>query len=304
MTSPAFACVDWGTSGFRLWLTTRDGTVLGERKSRQGMTVAAEEGFAAVLANHLAALSAPIDLPVIICGMAGAKQGWKEAGYADVPTALDGLAAMAVRIDDPSRDIRILPGLAQRKADTPDVMRGEETQLIGALADAGAGTHRVCMPGTHSKWVTLTDGVVTGFSTYMTGETFAALSEHTILKHALAGANGVDATSSAFAEALQSAFEAPGLATNLMFTIRARGLLFAADAAQSAARLSGTLIGLELAGALKGVGSGDSILLVAEGRLADLYRSAFHHLGRSPRLIDADRAVLSGLLGAARALWP
>lgn len=306
MTSAArFAVVDWGTSGFRLWLVDGDGTVLARRKSRQGMIVAAETGFANVLEEHLGALGAPGDLPVVICGMAGARQGWVEAGYADVPTGLSGLAEKAVRVPGIARDVRILPGLAQRIASQADVMRGEETQLLGAQSAMDHSRHLVCMPGTHSKWVAVEDGIVKGFSTYMTGELFAAISDSTILQHAIKGADGFDENGTAFADAVLAAHDQPGRATSQLFSIRARGLLLGAGAADSLASLSGTMIGLELAGALPPDSQQvQSIILVAEGRLARLYMAALARLDIHPPLVDADAAVLGGLCQAARTLWP
>src|SRR5690606_25699529 len=153
LNQPAFAAVDWGTSSFRLWLMDSDGTVLAERRSSEGMTAAAGIGFPQVLTSHLDAVAASADLPVIICCMAGARPGWIEAGYVDVPSPPHSLPRGAVRIPGETRDIRILPGLAQRRKDAPDVMRGEETQLLGALDPQAGGEQLVCMPGTHSKWV-------------------------------------------------------------------------------------------------------------------------------------------------------
>ncbi len=307
MTAAAqFAAVDWGTSGFRLWLVGGpDSAVLAERKSREGMTIAAQTGFDAVLESHLEAVLAPADLPVIICGMAGARQGWIEAGYADVPTGLSDLPERAIRIDGQRRDIRILPGLAQRDVKSADVMRGEETQLLGASGAMTGSLHRICMPGTHSKWVSVDKGIVTGFSTFMTGELFAAISKATILEHAVKGAGIFDENAEAFGAAVEQAWSMPGLATNYLFSIRARGLLFGASATDSQATLSGTLIGLELAGALgAGQTGSDPVILVAEGRLAALYQSAFTRIGIAPALIDADKAVLGGLSLAARTIWP
>ncbi|MBX8827887.1 2-dehydro-3-deoxygalactonokinase, partial [Ochrobactrum sp. SFR4] len=100
--------------------------------------------------THLKKLAAPVNIPVMICGMAGARQGWAEAPYINLPTALDGLATQALRIKHQTRDIRILPGLAQREQHSANVMRGEETQLAGIAASMPNGL--VCMPGTHSKW--------------------------------------------------------------------------------------------------------------------------------------------------------
>ena len=131
--------------------------------------------------SHGSAL--PEATPVLICGMAGARQGWVEAPYLKTPTRLDALHEGAVRVDA-GADIRILPGIAQARADRPDVMRGEETQLLGVLDPGFAGL--VCIPGTHSKWIRIEAGEIVEFATYMTGELFSVISQHSILSHAVA----------------------------------------------------------------------------------------------------------------------
>ena len=300
---PAYVAVDWGTSSFRLWLIGRDGGVLAERRSGEGMTTAARTGFAEVLASHLAAISAPAGLPVLICGMAGAKQGWIEAGYLDTPAALADIPAAAVRIPGIDADIRILPGLAQRDAMAPDVMRGEETQLLGAAGELGNGDHLVCMPGTHSKWVRLSGGRVEGFSTFMTGELFDAIAKNTILSHAIAEAGAISGDNAAFRAAVARMVEKPALATSQLFSVRAGSLIAGLSPEDAKARLSGTLIGLEIAGALSLVAEGTPVALVVSGGLGALYREALAAAGLSPSLIDADAAVRNGLAAGARALW-
>ncbi|QRM54490.1 2-dehydro-3-deoxygalactonokinase [Sinorhizobium sp. BG8] len=302
MTTPAYVAVDWGTSSFRLWLMASDGTVIAERRSGEGMTTAATAGFAKVLDAHLDAAGAPSGLPVIICGMAGARQGWTEAGYIDTPAALASIPAAAVSVPGTSADIRILPGLAQRGA-SPDVMRGEETQLLGALDGLGGGRHLVCMPGTHSKWVRVEGDSVSGFSTFMTGEIFDALSKHTILSHSVADGGAVDGTGSAFRDAVSAVRADPALFTSRLFAVRAGQLLDKLANADAKARLSGTLIGVELAGALGTMPAGTPIALVASGSLGALYESAFEVFGIKPAIIDADQAVRIGLAAAARSIW-
>ena len=189
MKQAAYVAVDWGTSSFRLWLIDRAGNMLGERRSHEGMMAAGKPGFAAVLQAHLEAVGAAPGLPVIVCGMAGARQGWVEAGYVDTPAPLASILKQAVPVPGQGRDIRILPGIAQRDPKAPDVMRGEETQLLGALGMDAAGEAIVCMPGTHSKWVRTNGGTVERFATFMTGELFDAVSRHTILSHAVADAD-------------------------------------------------------------------------------------------------------------------
>ncbi|WFU02597.1 2-dehydro-3-deoxygalactonokinase [Rhizobium sp. CB3171] len=304
MARPAYIAVDWGTSSFRLWLVGEDDSILGERRSGEGMTSAAQTGFAKVLQSHLDALAVPEDLPVIVCGMAGARQGWVEAGYIDTPTSLSAILTGAVSVPGQSRNVRILPGLAQRDRQAPDVMRGEETQLLGTIAADVKGEQVVCMPGTHSKWVRVADGRVAGFSTFMTGELFDVITKHSILSHAVAGAADMPADSAAFASAIKAAFEKPALATNLLFTARAGQLLHGLTAAGSQALISGTLIGAEIAGALSSAGQGAAITLVASGRLQALYEDAFRILSLTYTTVDADAAVRRGLSAAAKAIWP
>lgn len=300
---PAYVAVDWGTSSFRLWLIGKDGSVIAERRSGEGMTTAARTGFAEVLASHLAAVSAPDGLPVLVCGMAGAKQGWVEAGYIDTPAALADIPAAAVRIPGAAADIRILPGLAQRDAAAPDVMRGEETQLLGAAGMLGDGDHLVCMPGTHSKWVRLSGGKVLGFSTFMTGELFDAIAKNTILSHAIAEAGAISGETAAFRTAVARMVANPALATSQLFSVRAGSLIAGLSPEDAKARLSGTLIGLEIAGALSLVAEGTPVTLVVSGGLGSLYSAALAAAGLSPTTIDADTAVRNGLAAGAKALW-
>jgi 2-dehydro-3-deoxygalactonokinase len=302
MTEPAFVAVDWGTSSFRLWLVDRAGQVLAERRSDEGMLAAAKAGFPGVLQAHLAAVQAPDRLPVLVCGMAGAKTGWVEAGYVDTPAPLSAILKQAARVPGEARDIRILPGIAQRDAAAPDVMRGEETQLLGALGLVAAGEALVCMPGTHSKWVRVKDGTVAHFSTFMTGELFSVVSRETILSLAVAGADDAEDVAS-FKSAVKAAFEAPAFAANLLFTARSRQLLFGGTPAAARETLSGTLIGAELAAGLSGNVPKAGITLIASGRLAALYRQAFDALSVNVNPIDADEAVRRGLSMAAAAIW-
>lgn len=304
MTRPAYVAVDWGTSSFRLWLIAEDGSTLGERRSGEGMTTAAQTGFAQVLQSHLTALAAPDDIPVIVCGMAGARQGWVEAGYIDTPASLSAILTGAVSVPGQSRDVRILPGLAQRDRQAPDVMRGEETQLLGAIPAESKGEQIVCMPGTHSKWVRVVNGQVTGFSTFMTGELFDVITKHSILSHAVAGAADQATDTATFEAAIKAAFAKPALVTNLLFTARAGQLLHGLTAAGAQALISGTLIGAEIAGALSSAGQGAAITLVASGRLQALYEDAFRTLSLPYATVDADAAVRRGLSAAARAIWP
>ncbi|QOZ29839.1 2-dehydro-3-deoxygalactonokinase [Bradyrhizobium sp. CCBAU 51753] len=302
MSDAAYVAVDWGTSSFRLWLMDAEGRVLGERRSDEGMMVAAQRGFAVVLQSHLDALDVAADLPVVVCGMAGARQGWVEAGYVDTPARLSDILDGAVAVGGQARDIKILPGIAQRDAGDPDVMRGEETQLLGAFGADARDDAIVCMPGTHSKWVHVRAGTVERFATFMTGELFSAIARDTILAHAIAGAaEAIDRD--AFGSAVAAAFAAPARAANLLFRVRSRQLLLGGSAAAARETISGTLIGAELAAGLAGHVPGSAITLIASGRLQLLYQLALETLSIPLHCIDADDAVRRGLSRAAAAIW-
>ena len=280
----------------------RSRSASGNETSLTRFLAAARAGFAGVLQAHLAAVETPEHLPVLICGMAGARTGWVEAGYVDTPAPLSAILKQAARVPGEIRDIRILPGIAQRDARAPDVMRGEETQLLGALGLDAAGETLVCMPGTHSKWVRVRDGTVDNFSTFMTGELFSVISRETILSLAVAGADDADDVAS-FRSAVTAAYEAPAFAANLLFGARSRQLLFGGTPSAARERLSGTLIGVELAAGLSRTLPKAGVTLIASGRLAMLYRLAFDALSVAVISIDADESVRRGLSIAAAAIW-
>ena len=302
MSEAAYVAVDWGTSSFRLWLVGRDGNILGERRSHEGMMAAGKLGFATVLQSHLAAVDAAPGLPVIVCGMAGARQGWVEAGYVDTPARLASILAHAVPVPGQDRDIRILPGIAQRDPKAPDVMRGEETQLLGALGVDGTDDAVVCMPGTHSKWVRANGGTVERFATFMTGELFDVVSRQTILSHAMTGADEAEDID-AFRSAVIAAFETPAFAANLLFQVRSGQLLYGGKPSAAREKISGTLIGLELAAGLAAEVPSTGITLVASGRLQMLYQMAFDTVSVPVRSIGAEDAVRRGLSMAAESFW-
>jgi 2-dehydro-3-deoxygalactonokinase len=300
LTTPAIAAADWGTTRLRLWLLDAQGNVVAERRGDDGMTSAREKGFSTVLEDHLAALGAPDTLPVVICGMAGARQGWLEAPYVDVPATLAEVLRGAARVDDARRDIRIVPGMAQRLAEAPDVMRGEETQLAGAKL-AGRGRHLVCMPGTHSKWVRVEDGGVAGFGTWPTGELYSVLAAHSILRHSLGDRPAsVAADNLHFRRWCETALENGGDVSSRLFSIRAAGLLQGLGPDDAAACLSGLLIGGEIASARRRHEAGkEPIILIASGALGVLYSAALGLAGLEIQPVDADEAVRAGLFEAA-----
>jgi 2-dehydro-3-deoxygalactonokinase len=286
-----------------------DGAALAESRGGEGMLHCtggeAGAGFAPVLRDHLARLGAPAGAPVLICGMAGARQGWAEAPYLKTPTRLDALHEGAIRIDAPG-DIRILPGIAQARPDRPDVMRGEETQLLGVTEADFSGL--VCIPGTHSKWVRIETGRIVEFSTYMTGELFSVIAQHSILAHAVETEGHAPVDSRPFREGLSAAMAAPTSLTASLFRLRAAQLLGFEQRADGAARLSGLLIGAELADALHRhglIGSGPlrSVRLIGAGALGRLYEAALARQGLDVTTVDAEQASRLGLAKAATRIW-
>ena len=302
---PVHVVVDWGTSSFRGWLMSADGEALAESRGGEGMLhCAGGAGFAPVLADHLARLGAPEGTPVLICGMAGARQGWVEAPYLKTPTRLDALHEGAIRVEAPG-DIRILPGVAQARAERPDVMRGEETQLLGVTEPDFSGL--VCIPGTHSKWIRIDDGRIVEFSTYMTGELFSVIAQHSILAHAVdAAASPADSQAfrdGPFREGLATALAAPTALTASLFRLRAAQLLGFEQRADGAARLSGLLIGSEVADAMGRHRAPRSVRLIAAGALGRLYAAALGAQHIDVTVVDAEQASRQGLVKAARRIW-
>jgi 2-dehydro-3-deoxygalactonokinase len=276
------------------------GGVLAESRGIEGMLHCAGAGFAPVLRDHLAKLGAPKNIPVVISGMAGARQGWVEAPYLHTPTRLDALHAGAVRVDA-DRDIRILPGIAQARADRPDVMRGEETQLLGTIDPAFSGL--VCIPGTHSKWVKIEAGAIVGFATYMTGELFAVISQHSILAHAVEAAGQPAANSVPFREGLAAARASPSGLTSSLFRLRAAQLLGFEQRSDGIDRLSGLLIGSEISDATARFGRPQRLRLLCAGRLGELYEVALREHGFDVVADDAEQASQHGLSKAAINIW-
>jgi len=298
---PFCAAIDWGTTNLRVWLLDRAGVVLGERASGEGMRACMPDRFETVMEGHLEALGAPSGLPVIAAGMAGARGGWREAPYLVAPVGLDALHEGAVVVPHATRDVRILPGICQRAPGREDVMRGEETQLAGAVA-RGLADGLVCLPGTHSKWAAIEAGRLVSFTTFMTGELFALLGQHSILRDTL-GEGGFEPADPAFRGGVEDMLADGAALTGALFSLRAAGLLLAGAAPHPRARLSGLLIGAEIAAARAAHGARHDVGLVATGTQAELYRTALGLAGFGCHVLDGGALVRRGLLDAARALW-
>ena len=284
-TFPArLIALDWGTTSLRGYLIAADGSIIEQRAGGKGI-MQIEGGQFATALDALCRdwLIAHPQAGLIASGMIGSKQGWIEAPYCPCPANATALAGKMVRISletinlETKRTLWIVPGVStiDPASSVPDVMRGEETQIIGAIPVTGA--HLVVLPGTHSKWAWVEDGAITRFSSWMTGEVYAALTQHTILGRSMQLDAAHDAA--AFARGVRYGFEQPAQLLSRIFSARTLGLFGSlSDAAQSS-YLSGVLIGTEI-GATAGSGSKmPPAILLGSNPLVQRYAAAFAATG-------------------------
>ena len=242
----AFLACDWGTTNLRAWVVGDDGRALSRREFAELGVSRLQPGEAAKrFVEQVRPAMQAENLPAILCGMAGSTLGWAVVPYEDAPVGLERLASRLTRVEAPGPAVRIVPGVkSEGVAGAPEVMRGEETQALGWVADDAArrrGRRVLCHPGTHAKWIILEDGEIRRFVTAMTGELYDVLRRHSVLK---AESGPVDAA--AFTLGLESAGEGDGLSTRL-FTVRTRVVADGLDPRSAASYLSGLLIGSEVA---------------------------------------------------------
>jgi 2-dehydro-3-deoxygalactonokinase len=305
----AIACVvaDWGTTNLRAWALDAQGEVADHRDSPHGL-LAVEggrfgEALAEVASGWLAGLPAG-RMPVLLSGMVGSKLGWKEAPYLALPVALDELARHLVAIESPLHAaIRIVPGVKLDDAKQPDVIRGEETQIFGALQTLKGQDGVFVLPGTHSKWAIVEKGKLISFRTYMTGEVFGLLRRSGTLSQLMEGDRHDDAT---FAEGVArgASADAGGLLHRL-FSVRTLGLLDQMPRGNLASYLSGLLIGAEVRDGLAWLRLADRAGITAgigSPTILESYRQALRILsGAELSILDSGDVVPPALFSIARA---
>jgi len=295
-----WVAVDWGTSNLRAWGIGPDGAVTFEKTSPKGMGKLAREEFAGALSELLDGVMADRDgaIDVLICGMAGARQGWLEAPYLEAPTDLKGLLEGAVypAMPDGRLATAILPGVCQ-KAGSDNVMRGEETQLLGLAALIPGFSGVVCMPGTHSKWAQLSGTRIEHFSTAMTGEMFELLRTHSVLRHSLNGELDGPGRADGFAAGAAAGLEHPERLLGTLFQVRASSLLSGRQPDWCAGYLSGLLIGTEIGSNRYLIGE-QPVPLIGSPALCALYAQVLDMIGARGEPQDATQIVLAGLKAA------
>ena len=276
--------LDWGSTSLRAFLVGAQGDVLDTRSSAAGAsTLLGAPAFEAAL-NGVLGDWQQRGLPMLACGMVGSKHGWREAAYARCPADVSALAAQSVRAG-----LAIVPGLIHAPADAPpDVMRGEETQIFGALALHPQWAEDACivLPGTHSKWARVEAGRVTGFATHMTGELYALLRTQSVLGRLMVDGPSDDAAFAGFAAfeaGVDAAREGAGLGlAHQLFAVRTLGLTERWPGSSLADYLSGLLIGDEVRAGIAAHGA--PRLLIGEVALCARYATALQRFGVSAPL--------------------
>ncbi|WP_322963280.1 2-dehydro-3-deoxygalactonokinase [Sphingomonas fuzhouensis] len=283
--TPAYIAIDWGTTNRRIYRIGADGTMLDTVRDDRGVLAMRAEDYP----SEIAAIRSRFGpLPIIAAGMVGSTRGWREAAYVPAPADLPALARATTRIED--QDVTIVPGVSLLTDTRADVMRGEEVQVLGAVAAGLAPADALfAQPGTHNKWVHVTGGRITDFATTMTGELFALVKGHGILAGML---DGPVADGPAFRDGLTRGSGACDL-TAALFGVRASVLLGRIAAEDAAAYASGLLIGSDI-GAVPDM-AGGTVHLLSSGLLADLYTIGIEARGGTVVALDSHAGFLAGL---------
>ena len=284
---------DWGTSNLRVWGMDHQGNVINNIANGKGMSSLKpsefETYFIGLIGNWLPK-EENVRCPIIICGMAGAKTGWKEAAYLKAPCPpVNKEKIIQIETEDQRISVSIVPGIMQKSP--PDVMRGEETQIAGYLSKNPDFDGIICLPGTHTKWAHISAGEIVSFKTFMTGEIFLSLSERSILKSSVQS-NDFDPTS--FIKAFEDTYSNPALLSSKLFGLRAADLLENTSTKFLKSKLSGYLIGSELAGA-KSYWLGQNIVMIGNDDLCVLYEKALKKLGLNTTIENTQNVTLNGL---------
>ncbi|WP_299593606.1 2-dehydro-3-deoxygalactonokinase [uncultured Microbulbifer sp.] len=296
------AC-DWGTSSFRLMHLGSNGEIIREIATGDGIKNLSRPVMEEHLVSQVEKLDAPAGTPVILCGMVGSTIGWQEAPYTDCPVSIGGLAQSLSAMPGTRITAYCVPGVklvvdSGAASGGADVMRGEETQVIGWLTQASDEEKEkstLCLPGTHSKWVHIQNGAICDFSTAFTGELFALLSDHSVL---VQGEQRV--SEPAFFAGLQAAAASSGLIHQL-FSARSRSVLGVQSPSASASYLSGLLVGSEVAAMASELPSGATVHLVCGDHLVGPYGKALEHFGLRFRHYPGSTYSAHGLWAIAKA---
>lgn len=291
--------VDWGTSSLRVARLGEGGQVLEERSGARGILTVTDGAFAPVLIAAAPDWIGAGGTFFLMSGMIGSRQGWQEAPYCACPAGFAEVAAKLawVKAGAPLGRIAIVPGLSDQHEGVPDVMRGEETQVFGALDLLGMDGGTFVLPGTHSKWVRVRNRRIEGFSTFMTGEFYALLRQHSILARTLPESDGA-LDEAAFLRGIGHARNASSL-LNAAFSARTLSLFARMDMAALPSYLSGLVIGEELKA--QRLDPSQTVVLIGSAALTQRYELALRTLGITARRVGSE-ATWRGLWAIAQTL--
>lgn len=294
MAQPAFIAIDWGTSNARFALMDETGQMLAEK---QGAGIAKIDGASAIEAVCFEAINdwiAPTPaLPVLMAGMVGSNIGWRETAYVETPAASEAILSAANLFEARGTKFAILPGVKTKRHGDGllDLMRGEETQILGMAHDGF-----ICLPGTHSKWARVSGGVIKDFHTAQTGELLELIGKHSILLNPRRSPEAV--VGSAFSDGVKIAFaNALGL-ESLLFTVRSRQVAGDLLAEEADSYLTGLVIGAEIRSAFAVYDDVEMVQLTGSPSLTALYVAALEMTGKRSKKMDGQAASLAGLTKA------
>ncbi|MBG1233607.1 2-dehydro-3-deoxygalactonokinase [Aestuariivirga litoralis] len=275
-----FISLDWGTSSFRAYEVNAEGKVVNQTSAPEGILAVKDQKFEETLETHIGSWDK--SLPVIASGMITSRQGWVECAYAECPADASALAkSITTKTTTSARNIHFITGLHYESPSIGhDVIRGEETQVFGALA---TGAKHFITPGTHSKWIDVENAQVIGFATYMTGESFALYKNNSILGRLMQDGPQDD---KAFARGIEKAFSDPAALLHQLFSVRTLGLFNDLPPESLASYLSGLLVGQEVAHATIGHDQSAAYLVLASPALGAAYITALKLAGLDVKLGD------------------
>ncbi len=285
-----WAAVDWGADSYKAFLIKK-GNLADTKAGEQGVLKVEDQAFEATLKQLIDSwLSAHGEFPIILSGLVGAREGWVEAPYIHTPCSSVEIQGGVVTVPtNQLKNVFIVPGILHTGEDYPEVLRGEEVSIIGAVKEQALSDGWILRPGEHSKLVRVTEGAVSLLSTYITGELFRLLDQYSSLSRH----SGIEQKTSSidFMTGVRTALKS-GCLSKVLFSSSTRRLVSQIEAEHVSSYLSGLLIGHEFRD-LKSMGL-DDIVVVGSGQLMELYQLAFDELSIKTTLIDSDRAYLSG----------
>lgn len=283
--------IDWGSSNFRAHLVDDSGRVVCTRSDNCGVLNCGDNYKALLLERCGDWLQRWPQVPLYLCGMIASRNGWREAPYVSCPADPEALAQQLLPLGE-LPNAWVVPGVSCiSPGGAPDVMRGEESQVIGALQISGRDSALLLLPGTHSKWVQVHSGYIANLATFFTGELFALLHKHSSIGSVL---SEPDSDPHSFVAGVRYSRRAGG-PLHQLFAARAMALCEPDSGLALSAYLSGILVGNEFTEALSMFSHSGEILLVGNDKLQKLYHLAAAEFDIELTAIDPSQAVVKGV---------